>query len=233
MIILEEQTGLNAGLNRGLKIGKFIKRNLQSAKRDISIKNAIKVGKVAIPLATTAMSFIPGGGVASKLLDSKVGKLFTKIKNGKAVKAISKIAHSKVGEMAVNNIIKPTIQNAVSGGASQTDPSEPQAEVMQNATPTPQQIETIAQVKGVPQESLVADSQVSSSLPNDAQLEAISKVKDIPVENLKEEVATQKETAKNEVAPTTGKSSYVVPIVIGVGALGAILLASSSSTSNN
>ena len=88
MIILEEQTGLNAGLNRGFNIGKMLKKNVRL--KNVSIKNAIKVGKVAIPLATTAMSFIPGGGVASKILDSKVGKLFTKIKNGKAVKFATK-----------------------------------------------------------------------------------------------------------------------------------------------
>jgi hypothetical protein len=29
MIILEEQTGLNAGLNRGLKIGKMLKKNVR------------------------------------------------------------------------------------------------------------------------------------------------------------------------------------------------------------
>lgn len=231
MIILEEQTGLNAGLNRGLKIGKFIKRNVQSAKRDISIKNAIKVGKVAIPLATTAMSFIPGGGIASKILDSKAGKLFSKIKNGKAVKAITKVANSKAGQFAVKNVIEPTIKNAISGGGSEPVYNDAQEqEVLQNATVTPAQIETIAQVKGVPQESLTAEAEVSQSVPNQAQLETISKVKDIPVENLKQEVATQKEMAKNENTTDTSKTSYTIPIVIGVTAVGAILLATSSKS---
>ena len=101
---------------------------------------------------------------------------------------------------------------------------------MQNATPTPQQLETIAQVKGVPADTLATDTQVNEALPNDAQLETISKVKDIPVDNLKEEVATQKEMAKNETANPTDKPNYTIPIVIGVGALGAVLLATSSKS---
>lgn len=229
MIILEEQSGLNAGLNKGLKIGRMLKKNVRL--KNVSIKNAIKVGKVAIPLATTAMSFIPGGGVASKILDSKAGKLFTKIKGSKAVKFATKISKTKVGKFAINNVVKPTIKNAISGGGTQQvyDDSG-QAEVMQNATPTPQQLETIAQVKGVPSEALSSDAQINEASPNDAQLETISQVKDIPIENLKQEVATQKEIAKNESATTTDKPNYTIPIVIGVGAVGAILLATSSKS---
>jgi hypothetical protein len=229
MIILEEQSGLNAGLNRGLKIGKMLKKNVRL--RNVSIKNAIKVGKVAIPLATTAMSFIPGGGIASKILDSKVGKVFTKIKNSKAVKFATKIGKTKVGKFAINNVVKPTFKNAISGGGSpQVYNDSEQPEVMQNATPTPQQLETIAQVKGVPAETLATDTQVNEASPNDAQLETISKVKDIPVENLKEEAASQKEMAKNESATPTDKPNYTIPIVIGVGVVGAVLLATSSKS---
>ena len=229
MIILEEQTGLNAGLNRGLKIGKFLKKNVRL--KNVSIKNAIKVGKVAIPLATTAMSFIPGGGIAGKILDSKAGKLFTKIKSSKAVKFATKIGNSKVGKFAIKNVVKPTFKNAISGGGSeQVYDDSGQPEVMQNATPTPQQLETIAQVKGVPAETLATDAQVNEASPNDAQLETISKVKDIPVENLKEEVATQKEMAKNESATPTDKPNYTIPIVLGVGVVGAVLLATSSKS---
>lgn len=229
MIILEEQSGLNAGLNRGLKIGRMLKKNVRL--KNVSIKNAIKVGKVAIPLATTAMSFIPGGGIAGKILDSKAGKLFTKIKGSKAVKFATKISKTKVGKFAINNVVKPTIKNAISGGGSQQvyDDSE-QGEVMQNATPTPQQLETIAQVKGIPAENLSSETQINEASPNDAQLETISQVKDIPIENLKQEVATQKEIAKNESATTTDKPNYTIPIVIGVGAVGAILLATSSKS---
>lgn len=229
MIILEEQAGLNAGLNRGLKIGKMLKKNIRL--KNVSIKNAIKVGKVAIPLATTAMSFVPGGGIASKILDSKVGKVFTKIKNSKAVKFATKIGKTKVGKFAINNVVKPTFKNAISeGGTQQVYDDATQGEVMQNATPTPQQLETIAQVKGVPAETLATDTQVNEASPNDAQLETISQVKNIPVENLKEEVATQKEMAKNESATPTEKPNYTIPIVIGVGAVGAVLLATSSKS---
>ena len=229
MIILEEQSGLNAGLNRGFKLGKMLKKNIRL--KNVSIKNAIKVGKVAIPLATTAMSFIPGGGIAGKILDSKAGKLFTKIKSSKAVKFATKIGKSKVGKFAINNVVKPTFKNAISGGGSeQVYDDTPQGEVMQNATPTPQQLQTIAQVKGVSAESLTSDSDVNEASPNEAQLEAISKVKDIPIENLKEEVATQKEMAKNESATPTDKPNYTIPIVIGVGVVGAVLLAKSSKS---
>jgi hypothetical protein len=229
MIILEEQAGLNAGLNRGLKIGRMLKKNVRL--KNVSIKNAIKVGKVAIPLATTAMSFVPGGGIASKILDSKVGKVFTKIKNSKAVKFATKIGKTKVGKFAINNVVKPTFKNAISGGGTQQVYDDaPQGEVMQNATPTPQQLETIAQVKGVPAETLATDTQVNEASPNDAQLETISQVKNIPVENLKEEVATQKEMAKNESATPSDKPNYTIPIVIGVGAVGAVLLATSSKS---
>lgn len=229
MIILEEQSGLNAGLNKGLKIGRMLKKNVRL--KNVSIKNAIKVGKVAIPLATTAMSFIPGGGVASKILDSKAGKLFTKIKGSKAVKFATKIGKTKVGKFAINNVVKPTIKNAISaGGTQQVYDDSGQGEIMQNATPTPQQLETIAQVKGIPAENLSSETQINEASPNDAQLETISQVKDIPIENLKQEVATQREIAKNESATTTDKPNYTIPIVIGVGAVGAILLATSSKS---
>ena len=87
-------------------------------------------------------------------------------------------------------MVKPTIKNAISGGGSQQVYEDSgQSEVMQNATPTPQQLETIAQVKGVSAETLATDTQANEASPNDAQLETISKVKDIPVDNLKEEGA--------------------------------------------
>lgn len=225
MIILEEQAGLNAGLNKGLKIGRMLKKNVRL--KNVSIKNAIKVGKVAIPLATTAMSFIPGGGVASKILDSKVGKLITKVKNGKVVKFATKIANTKVGKFAIDNVVKPTIKNAISGGGSQNNYSEAeQTQLMENATPTPMQLETISQIKGVPSETLEA----GQSLPNDSQLETISQMKDIPLENLKQEVASQKELAVSGSDTASDKPNYTLPIVIGVGVVGAVLLATSSKS---
>ena len=227
MIILEEQAGLNAGLNKGWKIGKMLKKNIRL--RNVSIKNAIKVGKVAIPLATTAMSFIPGGGVASKILDSKVGKLLTKVKNGKVVKFATKIANSKVGKFAMDNVVKPTIKNAISGGSAQGYSEAEPIEMMENATPTPEQLQTISQIKGVPVSTLATNTPFSESVVNPEQLETISHLKDIPLENLKQEVALQKEQAVSG-SNTSDKPNYTLPIVIGVGVVGTILLASSSKS---
>lgn len=234
MLILEEQTGLNAGLNRGLKIGKMLKKNVRL--KNVSIKNAVKVGKKLVPIASMAMNIIPGGGIASKVLDSKVGKILTKIKSSKAIKLATKLGKSKVGKFAINNVVKPTIKNAFTGNqpqyvyneSQQIEASEP-VEVMPNATPTPAQLETIAEVKGVPAESLTTGTtDTGEAVPNDAQLETISKVKDIPMQNLKEEVQTQKEASHLESGITsTEKPNYTIPIVIGVGALGAILLVTS------
>jgi hypothetical protein len=236
MLILEEQTGLNAGLNKGLKIGKMLKKNVRL--RNVSIKNAVKVGKAVVPIASMAMSIIPGGGIVSKVLDSKVGKLLTKVKSSKAVKFATKIGKSKVGKFAINNVVKPAVKNAIAGNQPQpvyNDPPQIEApkpvEVMPNATPTPAQLETIAEVKGVPAESLSTGTPTGEGVPNDAQLETLSQVKDIPVENLKEEVAVQRESAKieNSVTPTT-KTNYTIPIVIGIVAVGGILLATSSKS---
>ena len=235
MIILEEQTGLNAGLNRGLKIGKMLKKNVRL--KNVSIKNAVKVGKKIVPIASMAMSIIPGGGLVSKVLDSKVGKILTKVKRSKAIKFATKLGKSKVGKFAINNVVKPTIKNAFAGNQPQPVYSETQqnvasepVEVMPNATPTPAQLETIAEVKGVPAESLTTGTtETGVAVPNDAQLETISKVKDIPMQNLKEEAQLQKETSQIESgASTTDKPNYTIPIVLGVGAVGAILLVTSS-----
>jgi len=237
MLILEEQTGLNAGLNRGLKIGKMLKKNVRL--KNVSIKNAVKVGKKIVPIASMAMSIIPGGGIVSKVLDSKVGRILTKVKSSKAIKLATKLGKSKVGKFAINNVVKPTIKNAFAGNQAlpvynepqQIEASEP-VEVMPNVTPTPAQLETIAEVKGVPAESLTTSTtETGEAVPNEAQLETISKVKDIPVQNLKEEVQTQREASQIESGITSSdKPNYTIPIVIGVGAVGAILLATSSKS---
>ncbi|NBL65953.1 hypothetical protein GV828_12155 [Flavobacterium sp. NST-5] len=243
MIILEEQTGLNAGLNRGLKIGKMLKKNVRL--KNVSIKNAVKVGKAVVPIATTAMSFFPATapiGVASKIAKAgKLAKIAAKAgKIGKIAMKVKKIAGTKVGQFALNNIVKPAVNNAISKISNQPQTiSDPQsfeaaepAEVMPNATPTPAQLETIAEVKGVTAESLTTGTtEAGEAVPNDAQLKTISKVKDIPVQNLKEEAQAQKETAQLESGTsTTDKPNYTIPIVIGVGAVGAILLATSSKS---
>jgi hypothetical protein len=241
MIILEEQTGLNAGLNRGLKIGKMLKKNVRL--KNISIKNAVKVGKAVVPIATTAMSFFPATapiGVASKIAKAgKLAKIASKAgKIGKIAMKVKKIAGTKVGQFALNNIIKPAVNNTVSKINNGSQPindiesfetAQP-AEVMPNATPTPAQLETIAEVKGVPAESLITGTtETGEVVPNEAQLETISKVKDIPVQNLKEEVQAQKEASQVESGVTiSDKPNYTIPIVIVIGAVGAILLATNS-----
>lgn len=98
----EQELGLNAGLN-GLKIGKFIKKNLKSAKKDISIKNVGKVVKVAAPIATALMPV--GGGLVNKVLTSKVGSKVAKIANSKAVKKIKKVVDT--GKKLKSAVIKP------------------------------------------------------------------------------------------------------------------------------
>ena len=243
MIILEEQAGLNAGLNRGLKIGKMLKKNVRL--KNVSIKDAVKVGKAVVPIATTAMSFFPATapiGIASKIAKAgKLAKIATKAgKIGKIAMKVKKNAGTKFGQFALKNIVKPAVNNAISRISNQPqsisdsqsfETAEP-VEVMPNATPTPAQLETIAEVKGVPAESLTTGTtETGEALPNDAQLETISKVKDIPVQNLKEEAQAQKETAQLESgASTVDKPNYTIPIVIGVGAVGAILLATSSKS---
>lgn len=214
MIVLEEQMGLNAGLNKGLKIGKMLKKNVRL--RNVSLKNAVKVGKVAIPIAT---SFIPGGGIASKLLNSKVGKIFTKVKNGKLVKTISKVAGSKVGQFAMNNVVKPMIKQPSADLSEQIPEENLQQEL------TPAQVQSIAQVKGT-------DLGEVGSTANQAQIETLSAIKDIPSEDLKQEALSQREEAQNQNTTTEPtKPNYVLPIVLGVVAVGGIYLAT-SSTSN-
>lgn len=231
MVILEDHTGLNAGLNKGLKIGKMLKKNVRL--RNVSIKNAVKVGKKIVPIASMAMSIIPGGGLVSKVLDSKVGKILTKVKSSKALKFATKLGKTKIGKLAINNVVKPAFQNTIAGNQpQQIEASEP-VEVMPNATPTPAQIETIAQVKGVPAESLTTGTPTGEAVPNDAQIETLSQVKDIPVQNLKEEVQAQRETAQIENGTiSTDKPNYTIPIVVGVGVLGAVVLLAKSSKSN-
>jgi len=231
MVILEDHTGLNAGLNKGLKIGKMLKKNVRL--RNVSIKNAVKVGKKIVPIASMAMSIIPGGGLVSKVLDSKVGKLLTKVKSSKALKFATKLGKTKIGKLAINNVVKPAFQNAIAGNQPQQIEASESVEVMPNATPTPAQIETIAQVKGVPAESLTTGTPTGEAVPNDAQIETLSQVKDIPVQNLKEEVQAQRETAQIENGTiSTDKPNYTIPIVVGVGVLGAVVLLAKSSKSN-
>lgn len=98
----EEEAGLNAGLH-GLKIGKFLKKNIKSASKDISIKNIGKVVKVAAPIATSLLPV--GGGLVNKVLTSKAGAKVAKIANSNAVKKIKNVVNT--GKKLKSTLVKP------------------------------------------------------------------------------------------------------------------------------
>lgn len=154
-------SGLNGydqdGLN-GLKIGSFIKRNVKSAKKDISIKNAVKVLKVAAPIG---LSFIPiAGGTASKiggkLLNGAGGKANllgravsgvsgdgTKNLFGRTADFVKKGAKTKVGSSVIK-LGAPLVKNAKTAALQK-------AGIIANDA----QLETLAEAKGTsPQEEL-------------------------------------------------------------------------------
>jgi hypothetical protein len=147
MIVLESQglNGCDDGLN-GLKIGSFIKRNLKSASKDISIKNAIKVVKTVAPMALSLVPVVGGavGGV--------VGKVLTKVTTNKDGSAnlvgriadnVEKVANSNVGKSVVK-LASPLVKNA------KTAFLQEQGEIL-----TDEQAVTLAEQKGTtPQQEL-------------------------------------------------------------------------------
>lgn len=173
MIVLE-QDGLNGydndGLN-GLKIGSFLKRNIKSAKKDISIKNAIKVVKTVGPMA---LSFIPvvGGaasGIAGKALNkittnkdgsaSLIGRIATGKSGdgtqnfiGRAASTIKTAAKTDVGQSVVK-FASPLVKNAKAALLEQT-----------GVVPSDEQLQTLAELKGTtPQQEL--DAIVAAATP--------------------------------------------------------------------
>lgn len=94
----------NDGLNGGLK-----KLNLKKALKKVSLKNVVKVAKVAIPIAT---SFIPAiGGTVSKI----TGKLLTNKAGGanligRVANVATKVSKTKAGALVTSNI-KQAITN--------------------------------------------------------------------------------------------------------------------------
>ena len=97
---------INAG-ESGVGLGKSkLLRSIQIKK--VSLKNAVKAVKFAAPIAA---GFIPvGGGVASKLLNSKVGKVVSEVKSSKLAKKAISLSKTKVGALAVNNL-KPVVDS--------------------------------------------------------------------------------------------------------------------------
>ena len=83
----------------GLGKSKFLRK---IRLRDVSLKNTIKVAKFAAPIAA---SFIPvGGGVASKLMDSKTGRLVRKVAKSKAVTKAVQLSKTPIGKQVVDTI---------------------------------------------------------------------------------------------------------------------------------
>ena len=83
----------------GLGKSKFLRK---IRLRDVSLKKTIKVAKFAAPIAA---SFIPvGGGVASKLMDSKTGRLVRKVAKSKAVTKAVQLSKTPIGKQVVDTI---------------------------------------------------------------------------------------------------------------------------------
>jgi hypothetical protein len=111
----QDPNALGAGLNRG-KIGRFLKKNARL--RNISLKNAIKVGKFVVPIAS---SIIPGGAIAGKGLSllsksGKIGRFATKIARSKVVKGAVKLSKNKTvkgytGAIGIRNFLPRTTTN--------------------------------------------------------------------------------------------------------------------------
>lgn len=75
--------------------------------RSVSLKNAVKVAKFAAPIAA---GFVPvGGGVLSKVLNSKGGKLIKKVAKSKAVRKGVALSKTNFGRKIVG-AVRPQIE---------------------------------------------------------------------------------------------------------------------------
>jgi hypothetical protein len=98
-----EPSALGAGLNRGLKIGSFLKRNVRL--RNVSLQNALKAAEFALPIAT---SFIPGGAIVGKgasllIKAGRVGRFATKVARSKVVQKVVKLARNPAVKSIFNS----------------------------------------------------------------------------------------------------------------------------------
>ena len=135
MIVLEQGlNGYDEGLN-GLRIAKFFKRNIKSIGKDVSIKNAIAVAKIAAPIA---LSFVPVvGGAASSVF----GKLLTNVDGsanliGRIANTVQTVASSNVGKSVIA-FAKPLVKNAAASILQQN-----------GEIPNDEQLATLAYAKG-------------------------------------------------------------------------------------
>jgi hypothetical protein len=108
-----EPSALGAGLNRGLKIGSFLKRNVRL--RNVSLQNALKVAEFALPIAT---SFIPGGAIVGK------GASLL-IKAGRVGRFASKVARSKIVQKGIKLAKNPAIKSIFNRSRANNNASMP------------------------------------------------------------------------------------------------------------
>lgn len=133
-------------LQQEMGMGLSFKRNpfKKIRLKDVSIKKAVKVYNDVQPLVSTAVAFVPGGGVASKFLDGKIGKIIGKVQNSGAGRFITKAAGTKVGQFVTKNgapLLKSAFNTAKndalgnqSGGSASEAPGA-DAEMQDQVTP--------------------------------------------------------------------------------------------------
>lgn len=139
MIVLDQGlNGYDEGLN-GLKIAKFFKTNIKSIGKDVSIKNAINVAKVALPIALSVVPIVGNsvGGAVGKVLN----KLTTNADGsanlvGRIADNVQTVANSNVGKSVIA-FAKPLVKNASASLLQQ-----------KGVIPTDEQLATLAENKG-------------------------------------------------------------------------------------
>jgi hypothetical protein len=216
MIIDEKEIGLGYGLNKGLKVGKFLKKNVRL--KNVNLRNAIAVGSIAA-------SFVPAGGVATKLATklTKLGKV------GKLAKGAVKLANTKVGKFVMNKAkqgraLYAREANVVTQIAVAQDVDTTTPNVM-----TPDQFSEVTAGTGAVQADAPVKTNVQS-VPNEAQLETLSNIKEIPVDNLKEEAVNQI-TETTPPTETTKKDNTM--LYVGIGAVAVIGIGLAMSNNSN
>ncbi|PKB18373.1 hypothetical protein [Flavobacterium sp. 5] len=162
MIVLQSQglNGYDDGLNGGLKIAKFIKTNVKSIGKDVSIKNAINVAKVVAPIALSVIPVV--GGVAGGIVGKVLNKLTTNADGsanlvGRTVENIQEISKTDVGKSVIS-FAKPLVKSASAGLLQQKGeiPNDAQLEALATAKGTTAQQELDAYLAANPPKTPVA-----------------------------------------------------------------------------
>lgn len=132
-------------------------KNVKKATKAISIKNAVKVVKVATPLIKTAASFVPGGAVATGII-GKAQDLINKAKNSGVGQFVQKAAATKVGQAVIKNATPlvnsgiNNLKNQIANGSPASSASVADSEI-QEGVPNEAQTETLKNLKGEPNEA--------------------------------------------------------------------------------